>query len=403
MEATVVDHAKEGLEKDFAKTNPGIVAAFTGVAMDTNARDFVDKSGELQVNPNRQQDSGNRLSIITATEAIATVNHEVLQATNSSIATRIDTLSSFSAPSPASDIRVSSEDSLGVAAGDDELSARYGIWTTPFYSQSRQKQRSNSPGYKSKSGGGTVGFDCLVNDNLALGAAFTGIHTKLDHKNKKIGDTTKIESTLFSMYGIQQLSNNYFIQGIASFGSSRVRNYEKRIIDLTTDQTALGKYNSTTYSMEMLGGYRYLIPNTNSVLTPMAGLRYAKFNDAGYVETGTNKRNFIVSKKSMDKVTGIIGARASFSSQINNVLLMPEIHGFINHDFKNKNPKVEARLDGAKALMPSATSKSQKAFFNVGTSLTVKYNMMEYGVAYDANLAKKYIGHQGSLKVRVNF
>ncbi|WP_425362119.1 hypothetical protein [Candidatus Tisiphia endosymbiont of Mystacides longicornis] len=36
-------------------------------------------------------------------------------------------------------------------------------------------------------------------------------------------------------------------------------------------------------------------------------------------------------------------------------------------------------------------------------SLAAKHNMMEYSVAYNANIANKYIGHQGSLKVKVNF
>ena len=53
--------------------------------------------------------------------------------------------------------------------------------------------------------------------------------------------------------------------------------------------------------------------------------------------------------------------------------------------------------------MPATTSKPAKTFINLGTSLTLKYNMMEYGIGYDANIAKKYLGHQGTLKVRANF
>jgi outer membrane autotransporter protein len=102
-----------------------------------------------------------------------------------------------------------------------------------------------------------------------------------------------------------------------------------------------------------------------------------------------------VSKKSVDKIEGIIGGRASFASQVKEVLLMPEVHGFVNY----KAPRIEARL----APMPTKASKPEKTFVNLGTSLTIKYRMMEYGFGYDANLAKKYVGHQGSIKIRVNF
>ncbi len=193
------------------------------------------------------------------------------------------------------------------------------------------------------------------------------------------------------------------MQGIASFGSSKVRNYEKRIVDLTIAPIAEGKYKSTTYNGEILGGDRYIVPDSNTALTPVAGLRYSKFNDKSYTETGAARRNLKVGKKSTDKLEGIIGIRASLVSQQKNVVFIPEAHGFINYTLKGKAPKVDARINGALAPMPATTSKPAKTFINLGTSLTLKYNRMEYGIGYDANIAKKYLGHQGTLKVRANF
>ena len=36
-------------------------------------------------------------------------------------------------------------------------------------------------------------------------------------------------------------------------------------------------------------------------------------------------------------------------------------------------------------------------------SLNTSYNKMEYGLGYDAHMAKKYVAHQANLRVRVNF
>ena len=49
------------------------------------------------------------------------------------------------------------------------------------------------------------------------------------------------------------------------------------------------------------------------------------------------------------------------------------------------------------------TDKAAKTSYNVGVSVSAKAGAMEYGAGYDAYLANKYVGHQGTLKVRVNF
>ena len=54
-------------------------------------------------------------------------------------------------------------------------------------------------------------------------------------------------------------------------------------------------------------------------------------------------------------------------------------------------------------LIPVNKSKTNRTFYNVGTSVNTSHGFMEYGAGYDLNLSKKYVGHQGSLKVRVNF
>ncbi|WP_316354659.1 autotransporter domain-containing protein [Candidatus Trichorickettsia mobilis] len=397
---TVINNSTKGLQNDFGKTNPGLVKALAGADLTSDAGNLVNDLGKAP-DAALKEKIADSMSVVAPTagvaEAVAEATTGAVQATQNVIGNRMHNLPG------AANAAVRVSEGMGVAAGDEFTTERYGIWGSPFYSQSTQKKKSNAPGYKGKSGGGTIGFDCLANDNLALGMALTAISTKLDHKNQKLGDTTKVESTLFSIYGVQQLPENWFVQGIVSFGSSRVRNYEKRVISSTLSQTALGKYNSTNYSGEILGGYRYALADANTTLTPMVGFRYAKFNDGGYTETGTSRRNMTVSKKSIDKIEGVIGARASFLAQVKDVLLMPEVHGFVSQDFKGKAAKVDARLNGALAAMPTKVSKPEKTFVNLGTSLTIKYRMMEYGFGYDAHLAKKYVGHQGSIKIRVNF
>ena len=48
-------------------------------------------------------------------------------------------------------------------------------------------------------------------------------------------------------------------------------------------------------------------------------------------------------------------------------------------------------------------NNTAKTTYNVGLGVSTMVGAMEYGAVYDAYLASKYVGHQGSLKVRVNF
>ena len=149
-------------------------------------------------------------------------------------------------------------------------------------------------------------------------------------------------------------------------------------------------------------GYNYIMDQ--ATLSPIGGLRYTRVNDGVYRETGsTNGQNFDVLSKPLNRLEVIMGARSALSNMdFNGISVTPEIHGFINHDLIGKKSKQSTRMSGAGELATN-NAKLARTTFNVGLGLNAAYNAMEYGVSYDATMAKKYNGHQGTLKVRLNF
>ncbi len=135
----------------------------------------------------------------------------------------------------------------------------------------------------------------------------------------------------------------------------------------------------------------------------MVGLRYSNIKDKGYKETGATFQNLIVKGKNYNIVEGLAGAKVSTNVNVDQVILTPELYGLINYGFKNKAPAIDARLQGMDAPFPTNSFKSPKTSYNLGAGVTAKYQMMEYGINYDVNIASKYFAQQGSLKVRVNF
>ncbi|WP_341756861.1 autotransporter outer membrane beta-barrel domain-containing protein [Candidatus Tisiphia endosymbiont of Nemotelus nigrinus] len=293
-----------------------------------------------------------------------------------------------------------------IGAGDDDKKM-YGVWASPFYGTANQKIQQGVSGYNMKSAGLIVGFDGLVHDNLLLGAAYSLIDTKMSHKNQKNGDKTNGTTNIFSLYGLYQFAGNWFAEAIASYGITKVKNLEGRVIStnlrsVTALDTAVAKYKSISYGGQLLAGYNYQ-PSEKLTITPTIGVRYTQFKDSGYTETGRSYQNLAVKKRTYNKVEGILGLSTATNIQLDQLLLTPEVHGYVNYDFKGKAPVIDARLDGIDKPLPTKLVKPSRLFFTVGTSLTAKHNMMEYGVAYNAHIAKKYIGHQGSLKLKVNF
>ena len=288
----------------------------------------------------------------------------------------------------------------GIAAGDG--GDRYGIWASPFFGKTTQKENKGAAGYKSNAYGASFGFDTRANEDMIVGAAFTVANTEMKHRNFKSGDKTKISSMMFSIYGMQQITDNWFAHGVATFGSNEVKNAEKRVANLTTYDTVHGKYNSASFNGEAMFGYNVLTDQVT--FTPMAGLRYSRVNDGGYKETGsTTGQNLDVNTKASNKLEMVAGVRVAggtFAS--NGMTLTPEIHGFVNHDLIGKNPKQTLGLAGTNGLAVKS-NKPVKTTFNLGLGVNAEYGMMEYGAGYDAEIATKRLGHQGTLKIRVNF
>lgn len=81
----------------------------------------------------------------------------------------------------------------------------------------------------------------------------------------------------------------------------------------------------------------------------------------------------------------------------------PEIHAFVKHDLVGQNAKVTTRHSGMVSQLSPKSAKAQKTVFNVGFGVNAVSGVYEYGAGYDLNVAKKSLGHQGTLKVRLNF
>ncbi len=82
---------------------------------------------------------------------------------------------------------------------------------------------------------------------------------------------------------------------------------------------------------------------------------------------------------------------------------MPEVHMNVDYALSKAASKATYSLDGSSLKFNYKGDKPARFGYNFGASIMTKTDNVEYGVGYDANIADKYLGHQGSLKVRFAF
>ncbi len=294
-----------------------------------------------------------------------------------------------------------------IGSGSDDVAGEsMGAWAMPYYNQAVQKGEGSVVGYKTKSAGGVLGFDALANENLMIGAAVSIVRTDMKYKDYKIGEKTNINTVMLSIYGSQQLDKNFFVQGLVSLGSNKIKNSYPRKVPTSRNasgqQIAKASYDSLSYGGQVLFGYNAKMSDTMSLI-PMAGIRYTGSSDEGYKETGTDNVNKVFAKKTNNKVEAVLGTRFAVSVDTSGITVMPEAHAFVSQKLFGNLGKVSAKLDGMTSSFATRSDKEAKTLFNLGLGVTAKAGNMEYGAGYDAYLASKYVGHQGTLKVRVNF
>jgi outer membrane autotransporter protein len=358
---------------------------FSKVNVTGSAAALYEDLGEMDTDAQRVE-SVNR---VVSRELAGTAANATLDATNNALSARLASTGVMSMAS----------NNAGVAAGSAD--SEMGAWVSGFAGRATQKARKGDAGYKANTQGGVVGFDIALNDATTVGVAAVMSQTNAKYKNAKSGDKNKATTYMFAVYGSRDFGSNWFGEASAMFGNSSVKNNAKRLTSAGYE-TATGKFDAMSYSMKALAGYNYKASDSFTI-TPMAGLAYTRINEGGYRETGTTNQNLSVSKKAVDRIEGILGARVATVTDMGGLAVTPEAHVFMNYNFKNKAPKVDARLDGLNGALPTSMAKPAALSTNVGLSLTAKSGMMEYGAGADMQFANKYSAYQGALKVRVNF
>jgi hypothetical protein len=295
----------------------------------------------------------------------------------------------------------------GVAAGEEgEAQQNKQVWIAGFYGSAKQGSRLNSSGYRSNTGGASIGADISIGENEAnlIGLAYTNARSGFKIKQTK-NDKINTNSHIFSIYGQAEIVNNLLFHGSASVLKSEVVTKSAKLVDATTYKMATGKFNSNGSSFNSLLSYKF---DTNSiVLMPNIGFKYGVTFDGAYNEAGTGVYNLSITKKSSKNFSGLVGLKAMMKPTVvhENIHIIPTIDFSVEKilSHKEQNAKVKLKWADREFTNDSKTAKLEKMAYNLGGSVLVKHNNKEISATYNCHLKKKYVSHQGILKLQLLF
>ncbi|MFK8039734.1 MAG: autotransporter domain-containing protein [Rickettsiaceae bacterium] len=349
---------------------------------------------------------------ITVTQDNDYAIHEIHQAVNpinQSLALNTSALfvplpSNASPVAPAASAVEQFVGAYGVSAGQGDVATDKILWARPFASFGRQGQKANTPGYRLKAHGITVGFDYVpVGSGIAMGASLSASHAKVKQRSYKEGSHSNIEDFSAALYGSARLFNSPVFTQLSLTGSSgKQRNHDLRVINAQGDVgVARSNPRYSTFGMNAyLGAY---FEKGFISITPRTGVEFLSEHKDSYTESGTANSNLRVKPKSNNKTNLMFDLKLGMTCQLyDDVSITPEFTLGMKYLTNNKNKSSTVSLVDSTKFASIPGSKPSPMMAIGGLSVTINQNQFNYGIEYNINAQKKFLVNTVSIFAKYN-
>ncbi|MDR1037861.1 MAG: autotransporter domain-containing protein [Deltaproteobacteria bacterium] len=274
------------------------------------------------------------------------------------------------------------------------------LWVGGFGTWARQRNADGVYGYDYEAGGFSLGYDRTFSgmEGLVLGFAVSFSFGKLD-TNDGLSDVD-IDTAGFGLYGSYSFRNGAFLD--ASFAYAKSSN--KYTANLVTGGQKKGSFDIDTWHFALRGGMNF--EAGNFVITPSLGLRYLRFRQEGFTEQVINStfpRNYF--GKVSDYLVEIpleIKIKTTLGS--GDVQVTPELRLGYTYAPKRPDNVQSVGFVGNPRMVPIYGVKPPRSTMQVGLGVNIKTGgAVDIFVNYDANFAKGFHEHKGSLGLEFQF
>lgn len=297
-------------------------------------------------------------------------------------------------------VRTAMASETGIATGDAPLTM--GVWGQGFGSTATQGRRNGVDGYGSNTYGVAFGADGMVTDAVLTGVSLAYARTGVDDSGARTGSGQDIDSWIASLYGTYS-APSWYVDGALTLGW---HSYDsKRVVNFTgvQPQTARASYNGFQYGAKAEVGVPLAVGD--ATVTPLASLAFSRLRQDGYTETGAPGANLAVEGTSTNSLKSGLGAKAALGAlPAGGWTLTPTARAVWLHEFSSSAPDQTASFTAGTTPFTTTGTSPARDHANLGVGLDAALSgQVTLSARYDADLAQSYVGHSGSLQLRVKF
>lgn len=355
-----------------------VIAALTAQSDTGNA-----KANIIANSVNDALQSGNEAEIAAAKEAASALAPDVAPVVSQTETTVANQIYSAIGTRLSGGINNANQ---GISSGDMLDDAA--VWVQGLYNKSKLNNTSKAYGYDADTYGAALGLEKYVTKATKLGAGYAYNSTDIDGHNR---DTDVHTNTLFA-YG-EYKPNNWFVNGIASYGWSDYSETKHSTVDVKS------KYDVNTFGLQAMTGYDFNLPQAFT-LTPEAGVRYAHVDQDGYTDDAGQS----VKSHKGNIWTGVAGAKLSKAFAADNgMIFKPELRLAATYDLKNDKGNTLVTL--ANGTSYSVQGTALKRFgVEVGAGVTADLSdNVELSMGYEGRFRSHYQDHTGLINAKYKF
>jgi acetyltransferase-like isoleucine patch superfamily enzyme len=304
------------------------------------------------------------------------------------------------------DSRLASLAGIGASSDESEKKAfaLHGVWVSGTYAKARQKEYGEVSGYKGKSGGGTVGVDFSVNDEgTIIGTSYSRIVSNIT-ANQPVNSKIKAVSNVLSVYTKIPFGNKFDLSAVLAGNNTRFTHKYQKMIGRGNYQTAKSKFTSNGFNAQMLLNYNITLGD-NFMVMPRVGIQYGTQTDSAHTESGAGVHNLSIAAKNSKGFSGTAGLKLSKEFLVGNTHIIPSLLAAVQKNFSRSKDKIQARYVWASGASTETHTfnRGKSLGYNLGAGLGVNHKNVEVLAEYNCHLKKKYVGHQGTLKLKLLF
>jgi fibronectin-binding autotransporter adhesin len=272
---------------------------------------------------------------------------------------------------------------------------RFGVFITGVGERTDVDSTANARGYKIQTGGFTLGADCKVTSNFAVGVAAGYANSDVDFTANGHGE---VDGGKLALYATCHRDGFYVDAGVQ--GGLNRYDYRRQSVN----GSARGRTDGRELHTFLSGGYDRKVGAFD--VGAFAGLEYTRVGIDGFRERGS-LAPLVAPDQHQDSIRSGLGARAAYDWRRGAILIRPEIRAAWQHEFGDANTLAwKAQLPGGTGTTFTShgpRTARDTALLSAGASVQWSENAAA-SLFYDAEFsAENYRSHNLSVSLKLQF